>query len=75
MGNFINIEFHLNFISLISKNSYHMKVRPLDNEKFRVLQIFSTKATLFEYFASVFMLFYLLLNSIRAYKMHAFRIA
>ena len=34
---------------------------------------FRQRLTLSLYFASVFMLFYLLLHSVRAYKMHAFR--
>ena len=65
----------VNFISLILKNNCHIwTVRPLDNEKFRVLQSFSTKLILYVCLASVFMSFYLLLHSVvRAYKMHAFR--
>ena len=34
---------------------------------------FRQRLTLYVYFASVFMSLYLLLHSVRAYKMHAFR--
>ena len=63
----------LNFISLIFKVAVTWTTRPFDNENSRVLQIFSTKANLVCILSSVFMLFYLLLHSARAYKMHAFR--
>ena len=62
----------LYLISLIFKVAVTWTARPLDKEKFRVLKIFSTKANLVCILSSVFMLFYLLLHSARAYKMHAF---
>ena len=61
----------LYFISLIFKSSCHMSSTTFG--QWEVRQIFSTKANLVFIFASVFILFYLLLHYVRAYKMHAYR--